>query len=91
MIFIDMGRLDVLIPFPPDARREFSELSHYAVSTVRSHESTKSWFDKLTTGACPEPVEGCFRVFVAGSAEQSLPASFLIDGKQHLAISSSRA
>ena len=30
-----------------------------------NHEGTKSWFDKLTTGACPEPVEGCFRVFVA--------------------------
>jgi hypothetical protein len=27
--------------------------------------ATKAWFDKLTTGACPEPVEGCLRVFVA--------------------------
>lgn len=30
----------------------------------RNHESTKPWFDTLTTGACPELVEGCFRGFV---------------------------
>jgi len=32
---------------------------------IDRHESTKAWFDRLTTGAGPELVEGCFRVFVA--------------------------
>jgi protein SCO1/2 len=29
------------------------------------HEGTKAWFDRLTTGACAELVEGCLRVFAA--------------------------
>jgi caffeoyl-CoA O-methyltransferase len=35
-----------------------------AVTMIR-HETTKAWFDRLTTGACLEHVERCFRVFVA--------------------------
>src|SRR3989442_4864036 len=31
---------------------------------TRQHENTKTWFDKLTTGACAERVEGWFRGFV---------------------------
>src|SRR2546422_4842900 len=31
---------------------------------TRKHENTKTRFDKLTTGACPERVEGWFRGFV---------------------------
>jgi len=33
-------------------------------SQPRNRETTKPWFDKLTTGACPELVEGWFRAFV---------------------------
>ena len=32
---------------------------------MASDEDTKTWFDRLTTGACPELVEGCLRAFVA--------------------------
>ena len=35
---------------------------------MASHEDTKTWCDRLTTSACPELVEGCFRAFVAAFA-----------------------
>src|SRR6476660_2339671 len=35
------------------------------IISSRSVSATKPWFDRLTIDACPELVEGCFRVFVA--------------------------
>jgi hypothetical protein len=29
----------------------------FAVEETLGRENTKTWFGKLTTGACPEPVE----------------------------------
>jgi hypothetical protein len=49
-----------------------ANLSSTAATRVHRHENAKTPFDELRAGACDEPVERCFRDFVARPKSKSL-------------------
>ena len=53
-------------PFVTNRQKALVACAHTGSETYLSfpkcnQEGTKSWFDKFTAGACPEPVEACLR------------------------------